>query len=143
MTLPTFESFASQAKSQGFDEVVERRWEPSLVLETHRHPFAVRALVVQGEMWLTVGDDVRRLVPGDTFALERDCPHAERYGADNAYELWASFVHFLTLRYGWEKLDALYVSGRGRAPGSANYERVLGKSLDELADEWRDWINDE
>jgi hypothetical protein len=66
---------------------------------------------------------------------------AERYGADNAYELWASFVHFLTLRYGWEKLDALYVSGRGRAPGSANYERVLGKSLDELADEWRDWVN--
>ena len=31
---------------------------------------------------------------------------AESHGADNAYELWASFVHFLTLRYGWEKLDA-------------------------------------
>ena len=65
---------------------------------------------------------------------------AERSGPDNAYELWASFVHFLTLRYGWEKLDALYVSGRGRAPGSANYQQVLGKSLDELADEWRAWI---
>jgi hypothetical protein len=68
---------------------------------------------------------------------------AERYGPDNAYELWASFVHFLTLRYGWEKLDALYVSSRGRAPGSANYQQVLGKSLDEVADEWRAWINDE
>jgi hypothetical protein len=66
---------------------------------------------------------------------------AERSGADNAYELWASFVHFLTLRYGWEKLDALYISGRGRAPGSANYQHVLGKSLDELADEWREWVN--
>jgi hypothetical protein len=67
---------------------------------------------------------------------------AERSGADNAYELWASFVHFLTLRYGWEKLDALYMSGRGRAPGSANYQQVLGKSLDELADEWRAWIEE-
>jgi hypothetical protein len=32
---------------------------------------------------------------------------AERSGADNAYEMWASFVHFLTLRYGWEAFDAL------------------------------------
>ncbi len=68
---------------------------------------------------------------------------AERSGADNAYELWASFVDFLAERYGWDKLDALYASGRGRAPGSANYEKILGKSLDELADDWRDWVNQE
>jgi hypothetical protein len=65
---------------------------------------------------------------------------AERSGADNAYELWASFVDFLAERYGWEKLDALYASGRGRAPGSANYQKILGKSLEELADEWRAWV---
>jgi len=65
---------------------------------------------------------------------------AERSGADNAYELWASFVDFLAERYGWDKLDALYASGRGRAPGSANYQKILGKNLDELADEWRDWV---
>jgi hypothetical protein len=65
---------------------------------------------------------------------------AERSGADNAYELWASFVDFLAQRYGWEKLDELYRSGRGRAPGSANYQGVLGKNLDDLADEWRAWI---
>jgi hypothetical protein len=65
---------------------------------------------------------------------------AERSGADEAYEMWASFVDFLAKRYGWGKLDALYISSRGRAPGSANYERVLGKSIDDLADEWRDWV---
>jgi hypothetical protein len=65
---------------------------------------------------------------------------AERSGADNAYEMWASFVDYLTRQYGWEKFDALYASGRGRAPGSANYQKVLGKSLDELADEWRAWV---
>ena len=67
---------------------------------------------------------------------------AERSGADNAYELWASFVDFLAERYGWEKLDALYASGRGRAPGSANYQKVVGKNLDELADEWREWVGE-
>jgi hypothetical protein len=65
---------------------------------------------------------------------------AERSGADNAYELWASFVDYLAREYGWEKLDALYTSGRGRAPGSSNYHQVLGKSIDELADEWRAWV---
>ena len=67
---------------------------------------------------------------------------AERSGADNAYELWASFVDYLTRQYGWKTFDALYTSGRGRAPGSANYQRVLGKSLDDLADEWRAWVGE-
>lgn len=66
---------------------------------------------------------------------------AERSGADNAYELWASFVDFLIDRYGWEQFDALYSSGRGRAPGSSNYRAIVGKSLDELADAWRAWMD--
>jgi hypothetical protein len=65
---------------------------------------------------------------------------AERSGADNAYELWASFVDYLVRQYGWKKFNALYASGRGRAPGSSDYERVLGKSIDELADDWRAWL---
>ena len=80
----TFAAFESEARAQGFDEVLERRWPPSKVLDTHTHPFALRALVVAGEMWLTVGDDIRHLLPGETFALERDVPHAERYGTDGA-----------------------------------------------------------
>jgi hypothetical protein len=67
---------------------------------------------------------------------------AERSGPDNAYEMWASFVDFLVKRYGWETVDALYRSGRGRAPGSSDYQGVLGKSIDELADEWRAWLNE-
>jgi hypothetical protein len=67
---------------------------------------------------------------------------AERSGPDNAYEMWASFVDFLAERYGWEKLDALYRSGRGRAPGSSDYQAVLGKSLEEVAEEWRAWIGE-
>ena len=84
--MPTtdFHAFEADALKQGFDEVLERRWEPNAVLETHRHPFTAKALVVQGEMWLTCGDATRHLHPGDTFELEPNVPHDERYGAEGA-----------------------------------------------------------
>lgn len=87
MNVLTFEAFA--AENPGFDEVVERQWSPDATVDTHSHPFAVRALVVQGEMWLTVGEQTRYLRPGDRFELERDVPHAERYGAEGAV-YWAA-----------------------------------------------------
>ena len=85
----TFETFAAAAKARGFDEVLEREWQPSLVLDTHTHPFALKALVVQGEMWLVVGNDEQHLLPGDVFTLERDAPHIERYGTEGA-TYWAA-----------------------------------------------------
>lgn len=77
-------AFDADARARGFDEVLERRWPADAVLETHTHPFAVEALVVDGEMWLTVGGATRQLRPGDRFELERDVPHAERYGPEGA-----------------------------------------------------------
>lgn len=79
-----WDRFAADARARGFEEVVERHWEPLTVVDTHTHPFAVDAVVVQGEMWLTVGDTTRHLRPGDRFELARDEPHAERYGAEGA-----------------------------------------------------------
>jgi mannose-6-phosphate isomerase-like protein (cupin superfamily) len=84
METGTFEAFAAAARAQGFDEVLERQWPAGTVLDTHTHAFAVKAVVVQGEMWLTVGDAVRHLRPGDAFTLDREVPHAERYGPDGA-----------------------------------------------------------
>jgi quercetin dioxygenase-like cupin family protein len=83
-TSSAFEAFAAAARAEGFDEVVERTWAPGTVLEQHAHPFALRALVVRGEMWLTVGTEVRHLRAGDAFALDGDVPHAERYGPEGA-----------------------------------------------------------
>lgn len=80
----SFQEFEVDARAQGFDEVVERRWAPATVLEMHTHPFALKALVVEGEMWLTVGDEVRHLRAGDAFALDPEVPHAERYGPEGA-----------------------------------------------------------
>jgi quercetin dioxygenase-like cupin family protein len=81
---PSFESFKSAALAEGFDEVLERVWAPGTVLDDHSHPFAVKALVVQGEMWLTVGGETQHLVPGELFELDHSAPHTERYGAEGA-----------------------------------------------------------
>ncbi len=81
---PSFLEFQKQALAQGFDEVLERVWSPDVVVPTHTHPFAVSALLVQGEMWLTIGADTQRLVPGKTFELACNEAHAERYGASGA-----------------------------------------------------------
>ena len=77
-------AFDRQARADGFDEVLDRQWAPGVELPLHTHPFAVRAVVTQGEMWLTVGADTRHLRPGDSFVLDREVPHAERYGPEGA-----------------------------------------------------------
>lgn len=92
MHTPSFDQFRTTQLAQGFDEVLERPWAPNSVVGTHTHPFSVSALVVQGEMWLTVGDDTRHLHAGDTFTLDRDVPHAERYGPEGAL-FWVARRH--------------------------------------------------
>jgi hypothetical protein len=84
MKLPDFESFAQQARAEGFDEVLERQWAPLTELDTHTHPFAVKALVTQGQLWLTVQGQTQALQCGDAFELARDVPHEERYGPEGA-----------------------------------------------------------
>jgi quercetin dioxygenase-like cupin family protein len=67
----TYEAFEAAARAEGFDEVLVREWSPGQVLETHSHPFAVKALVVRGNFWLT---------------------EAERYGEQGA-TFWAARRH--------------------------------------------------
>ena len=76
--------FRAQAVAEGFDEVVEREWSPGTVIDTHTHPFAVKALMVRGEMWLSCGGHTQHLLPGDRFTLAHAEPHAERYGEHGA-----------------------------------------------------------
>ena len=92
MAEPSYEAYAAEARAAGFDEVLERRWSPGTVLDTHTHDFAVRALVVQGELWLTLGDQTRHLRPGDRFTLDANVPHSERYGPEGAI-YWVARRH--------------------------------------------------
>jgi mannose-6-phosphate isomerase-like protein (cupin superfamily) len=88
----TYDEFEGAARAAGFDEVLERRWVPHLELDTHAHPFDVEARVVEGEMWLTQDGVARHLTAGGTFAVPRDVPHAERYGAAGTV-VWVARRH--------------------------------------------------
>jgi hypothetical protein len=84
--------FEASARADGYDEFLERQWQPGMVLDTHSHPFDARAVVTQGEMWLTQQGTTRHLTPGDTFTLARDEAHAERYGPHGAI-YWVARRH--------------------------------------------------
>lgn len=72
-----------------------------------------------------------------TTSLDADCRTSTRV---NIYNQWASFVEYLYHSYGREQLDQVYSLSTGRAPGSANYRAVYGKSLSELEQEWLIWL---
>ena len=79
-----FAAFADRMKALGFDQAVERVWKPLTTVEGHAHPFDANALVVQGEMWLTVNGRTEHLTPDGSFELQAHQPHSERYGAEGA-----------------------------------------------------------
>jgi len=92
MTTLNFDAFKKQSQEAGFDEVLERNWAANTVVPTHTHPFSVQAVVTQGEMWLTCRGETKHLTVGGTFTMQRDEPHAERYGADGA-TFWVARRH--------------------------------------------------
>ena len=71
MTTKTFEDFSAAAQTIGYHECLVREWAPSLVIDTHTHPFDVTAFMVRGEFT-------------QAFSLARNIPHAEHYGAEGA-----------------------------------------------------------
>jgi quercetin dioxygenase-like cupin family protein len=93
MRTDTFDHFRADALAAGFDEVIEREWAPDTVLDMHTHGFAVEAVVIRGEMWLTCeGEPTLHLRAGERFALAREVRHAERYGAEGA-AYWVARRH--------------------------------------------------
>jgi len=92
MNTTDFSAFRAEALAAGFDEVLERQWAPDTVLDTHTHPFAVDAVVMQGELWLSCGGATQHLTPGSRFTLDANAPHAERYGPQGA-TFWAARRH--------------------------------------------------
>lgn len=88
------------------------------------HTFAKQALLEGNLLPLTVD-------------LEADCRTTTR---TFIYDQWASFVEYLIITYGREKFDVLYAASTGRPAGSANYQGVYGKTLDELEADWVTWL---
>ena len=79
-----FSEFEAAERARGCTEVLARSYEPDTFVPEHTHDFTARALVVQGEMWLTVDGVTQHLQPGDRFEVTRGKPHTEKYGPQGA-----------------------------------------------------------
>jgi quercetin dioxygenase-like cupin family protein len=88
----TYDEFETASRAEGFDTVLVREWEPGQVVGEHTHPFAVKALVVRGDFWLSCGGTDRHVQTGDRFELAAGAPHTERYGPEGA-TFWAARRH--------------------------------------------------
>ena len=69
MTSMTFEEFETQSLNSGFNEVIERVWEPDLTLEAHTHPYDVHVFLAEGELWLTKHVVTQHVTAGQDFTL--------------------------------------------------------------------------
>ena len=76
--------FTRELGELGFAEVLTRTWPANQFIDTHTHPFEVRALVLDGELVLTCGSESRCLRVGDVFTLDAQRPHTEQYGPTGA-----------------------------------------------------------
>ncbi|WP_322030971.1 cupin domain-containing protein [Paraburkholderia sp. J76] len=73
------ETFIRSLADEGFPEPVVVTREAG-AMEVHSHPFEAKALVIEGELHIRVGDEERHYKAGDVFHLAANLPHAERYG---------------------------------------------------------------
>lgn len=80
MNTLNLEEFTKASLEKGYDNVTVREWAANSVSELHTHEFSVHAVVAQGEMWLTRNGKADHLKIGDTFTMDPETPHAERYG---------------------------------------------------------------
>jgi quercetin dioxygenase-like cupin family protein len=74
------DEFLKMLAEENFPEPTLVVREPSGFLDSHSHPFEVKALVVDGQIDLMIDDLKRVYLPGDVFHLDFEQMHAERYG---------------------------------------------------------------
>jgi quercetin dioxygenase-like cupin family protein len=74
------DEFLSLLSSEGFDEVVTVTREANGALDVHAHPFEAKALILEGDVTIRIGDDAHNYRAGDVFHLATNIEHAEQYG---------------------------------------------------------------
>lgn len=78
-------AFEAALKADGYGDIETKTKAPGEVNSAHSHPYAVRLMVLSGEITVTnTNGPARTCRAGDTFSLAADCEHFERYGAEGA-----------------------------------------------------------
>jgi quercetin dioxygenase-like cupin family protein len=76
----TQDEFRAEMTRAGFENPVVVERDPNGALDEHVHPFEARALILSGEITLTVNGQDRVYRSGDVFHLQQNEPHIEKYG---------------------------------------------------------------
>lgn len=67
-------------QQEGYPDPVEVKQVPNGSLGEHTHPFAVKALVIDGSIDISIQGILKTYVAGDVFELEFEESHSESYG---------------------------------------------------------------
>ena len=76
------EHFEFALRRDGFDEIERKNLPAGTLVPEHAHSFDVRALVLDGEIRLTVEGDEYAYREGDIFVMPAGHRHAEAVGPD-------------------------------------------------------------
>ena len=74
------ERFEARLKSEGYPEIRVNQYKPDHHNPEHEHPFDVHALVLEGDITLTVNGKKTRYGVGDEFKMAAGCRHIEDIG---------------------------------------------------------------
>ena len=72
--------FIEMLQQEDYPDPVEVRQAPNGSLGEHSHPFAVKALVIDGSIDITIQDNRKTYSLGDVFQLGFEELHSESYG---------------------------------------------------------------
>jgi quercetin dioxygenase-like cupin family protein len=73
--------FETRLRQQGYPDIRTNQMAPNCHNAEHSHPFDVLALVLEGDITLTVEGEARTYRAGDEFSMKAGCPHAEDVGS--------------------------------------------------------------
>ena len=75
-------SFETALRSEGFANIETKQLPPAGRNTGHAHPFEVRALVLDGQISLTVAGEARTYRKGEVFTMATGCEHTEEVGEE-------------------------------------------------------------
>jgi hypothetical protein len=81
------ETFEAQLRADGYPEPQVSESAPNARNPEHSHAYDVRALVLEGEITLTVAGAARTYGPGQEFSMPAGCRHTEDIGPQGVRSL--------------------------------------------------------
>ena len=76
----TPETFREKLLEDGYLDVETKSIAAGFFVDSHSHPYDVRALVLAGEATITRDGVATTYRPGDVLEVARGCEHTEKYG---------------------------------------------------------------